>query len=181
MTTQSTAVKSTDGVDRGGSLTFRTFLEDSKFIKATITMVSVGLAILVASGHLVAQRPLPKASSKTRQITRGKYLVERAVPCGDCHTARNEHGELMREKPLQGAPILFKPIVPIPGWAERAPNIAGLPGWTDEQAIKFLMTGIVYNDLPASPPMPPFRFNREDAIAIVSYLRTLKPAATGGK
>jgi hypothetical protein len=31
MTTQSTAVKSTDGVDRGGSLTFRTFLEDSKF------------------------------------------------------------------------------------------------------------------------------------------------------
>ena len=144
-------------------------------------MVSVGLAILVASGHLVAQRPLPKASSKTRQITRGKYLVERAVPCGDCHTARNEHGELMREKPLQGAPILFKPIVPIPGWAERAPNIAGLPGWTDEQAIRFLMTGIAYNDLPPSLPMPPFRFNREDAIAIVAYLRILKPAANAGQ
>ncbi|HET8922579.1 MAG TPA: c-type cytochrome [Candidatus Acidoferrum sp.] len=142
-----------------------------------IRMISVGLAIAVANGQLAAQQPLPKASSKTRQIARGKYLVERAVPCADCHSARNKQGELMLEKPLQGAPILFKPTVPIPGWADRAPNIAGLPGWTDEQAIKFLMTGIAYNDLPASPPMPPFRFNREDAIAIVAYLRTLKPAA----
>jgi hypothetical protein len=31
MTTQSTAVRSTDGVDRGEGLRFRTFLEDSKF------------------------------------------------------------------------------------------------------------------------------------------------------
>ena len=31
MTTQSTAVKSPNRVDRGGSLTFRMFLEDSKF------------------------------------------------------------------------------------------------------------------------------------------------------
>jgi hypothetical protein len=31
MATQRTAVKSTDGAGRGGSLTFRTFLEDSKF------------------------------------------------------------------------------------------------------------------------------------------------------
>lgn len=147
------------------------------FMKATITMVSVGLAIAVATGQLVAQPPSPEASSKTRQIAHGKYLVERAVPCRDCHTARDKQGELMLGKSLQGAPIVIKPTVPIPGWAETAPNIAGLPGWTDEQAIKFLMTGIAYNDLPASPPMPPFRFNREDAIAIVAYLRTLKPAA----
>ena len=152
----------------------------SSFIKA-IRMVSVGLAIAVATSQLVAQQPLPNASSKTRQIARGKYLVEGAAPCADCHTARNKQGELMLEKALQGAPILFKPTVPIPGWANRAPNIAGLPGWTDEQAIKFLMTGIAYNDLPASPPMPPFRFNREDAIAIVAYLRTLKPTATDGR
>jgi hypothetical protein len=31
MRTQSTAVKSTDGVDRGGNLTLRMFLEDTKF------------------------------------------------------------------------------------------------------------------------------------------------------
>ena len=147
------------------------------FMKATIAMVSAGLAIVVATGPLVAQPPLPNARSKARQVAHGKYLVERAVPCADCHTARNKQGELMLQKPLQGAPILFKPTVPIPGWVDTAPNIAGLPGWTDEQAIKFLMTGIAYNDLPASPPMPPFRFNREDATAIVAYLRTLKPAA----
>jgi hypothetical protein len=59
-----------------------------------------------------------------------------------------------------------------PTWAEKSANIAGLTGWTDEQAEKFLMTGLAYNDLPARPPMPRYRFNREDAEAIVAYLRS---------
>jgi hypothetical protein len=60
-----------------------------------------------------------------------------------------------------------------PGWADKSTNIAGLPGWTDQQAVKFLMTGLAYNDLPARPPMPPYRFNQKDAEAMVAYLRSL--------
>jgi hypothetical protein len=49
MTTQSTAVKSTDGADRGGSLTFRTFLEDSKFF---FTLYHTGKVNIIL--HLVS-------------------------------------------------------------------------------------------------------------------------------
>lgn len=75
-----------------------------------------------------------------------------------------------------GPGLSFKPIMPMLVWAEKAPNIAGLPGWTDEQAVKFLMTGIAYNELPGRPPMPQYRFNLQDAEAVVAYLRSLAPA-----
>jgi len=42
--------------------------------------------------------------------------------------------------------------------------------------VKFLMTGVAYNDLPGRPPMPQYRFNQEDASAIVAYVRSLAPA-----
>ena len=98
--------------------------------------------------------------------------------CADCHTPHDQKGAPLGGQSLQGAPIFFKPLAPVPGWADKAPDIAGLPGWTDEQAIKFLTSGIAYNDLPAGPPMPQFRYNREDAAAVVAYLRSL-PAAKG--
>ena len=63
----------------------------------------------------------------------------------------------------------------MPVWADKSPNIAGLPGWGDKAAVKFLMTGIAYNDLPGRPPMPEYRLDQEDATAIVAYLRTLAP------
>jgi len=65
--------------------------------------------------------------------------------------------------------------VPIPVWADKTPKIAGLPGWEDKNAIRFLMTGLAYNDLPARPPMPQYRFTREEATAVVVYLRSLGP------
>jgi len=96
--------------------------------------------------------------------------------CGDCHSPRGEKGELIPGKTLQGAVLGFKPIMPMPVWADKTPNIAGLPGWTDEQAVKFLMTGAAYNGLPGRPPMPQYRMNRRDAEAVVAYLRSLAPA-----
>jgi hypothetical protein len=37
------------------------------------------------------------------------------------------------------------------------------------------MTGLAYNDLPARPPMPQYRLTREEATAVVAYLRSLTP------
>jgi mono/diheme cytochrome c family protein len=131
----------------------------------------VGLILIVVTS-LTAGSPAGSAA----QIERGKYLVEQVGMCGDCHTPHNDKGEPIREKWLQGAPLAFKPAVPMPVWADKSPNIAGLPGWESKAAVKFLMTGIAYNDLPGRPPMPQYRFNREDATAIVAYLRSLAPA-----
>ena len=109
-------------------------------------------------------------------VARGKYLVEQVARCGDCHSPHNEKGDPIPGKELRGVALLFKPVQPNPNWADKAPNIAGLRGWEEQDAVKFLMTGLAYNDLPARPPMPAYHMNKEDAEAIVAYLRSLPPA-----
>jgi len=134
----------------------------------------IAVALLLVP-MLAGQKPKPHAASAAR-IARGKYLVEDIGLCGDCHTPRGEKGEPIKEQWLKGATLDFKPIVPMPVWADKAPAIAGLPGWENDAAIKFLMTGIAYNGLPGRPPMPRYRFNVQDAQAIVAYLKSLAPA-----
>ena|SRR5215469_12561166 len=111
--------------------------------------ILVSLVVMALAWTLRARPGQPSA-----QIQRGKYLVESVAMCGDCHKPRNEKGEPIQEKWLHGSPLPFKPAVPIPAWADKTPKIAGLPGWEDNDAIRFLMTGLAYNDLPARPPMP---------------------------
>ena len=109
-------------------------------------------------------------------VDRGKYLVEGVAMCGDCHTPRDQKGEPIKEHWLKGAILDFKPAVPIPVWAKESVDIAGLRGWDRDAAIKFMMTGAVTNSVPARPPMPQYRFNLQDATAIVAYLKSLAAA-----
>jgi mono/diheme cytochrome c family protein len=60
-------------------------------------------------------------------------------------------------------------------FAAIAPPIAGLPSYaSDAAAIKFMETGTNAAGKLAMAPMPPFRLNHEDAVAVVAYLRSLK-------
>ena len=108
------------------------------------------------------------------QVARGQYIVERVGMCHDCHTPRDEKGQLILSKSLHGAPIHSKPIHPMP-WADIAPPIAGLPGhFKPEQMVTFLQTGVRPDGSQPRPPMPGYRLSREDAQAVTAYLRTLK-------
>jgi mono/diheme cytochrome c family protein len=139
-----------------------------------IIFALVGCILLLAP-LVTGQKPKSHGPSAAT-LARGKYLVDDVGLCGDCHTPHNDKGEPIKEKYLQGAPLDFKPSVPMPVWAEQASNIAGLPGWDRDAAIKFMMTGLAQNGLPSRPPMPQFRFNVQDAQAIVVYLKSLLPA-----
>jgi len=139
----------------------------------SITMTGLIAFALLIAPNLTAQKSKADSAPNTG---RGKYLVESVARCGDCHTPRNEKGEPVEEKYLKGSILFFKPVAPMPVWAEKSPNIAGLPGWEKDAAIKFFMTGIAYNDLPARPPMPPYRLSQPDAEAVVAYLQSLAPA-----
>ena len=141
-------------------------------MKLTVTFCVLALALI--STFVPSAVSAPAAST---QIARGKYLVENVARCGDCHSQLDEKGEPIPGKELRGATLTFKPIAPMPIWADKAPNIAGLRGWEDADAVKFLMTGLAYNDLPARPPMPQYRMNKEDAQAVVAYLKSLSPRA----
>ena len=121
--------------------------------------------------------PHSDAQAPAANIDRGKYLVENVARCGDCHSPTNEKGRPIPGKELRGAPLTFKPITSQPDWADKAPNIAGLRAWETSDAVKFLMTGIAYNDLPPRPPMPQYHMNKDDAEAIVAYLKSLSPVA----
>ncbi len=136
--------------------------------------------LLVLAATLLAQdstapKPKRQMDHDAMQLKHGEYLVVRIGMCGDCHTPIDEKGRPMMDKSLQGAELMFKPTVPVPGWAERSANIAGLKGWTDDEAMKFLTTGIGPNGKPAAPPMPAFRYNKRDAAAVIAYLRSLAP------
>jgi mono/diheme cytochrome c family protein len=132
--------------------------------------------VLVTSTFSPATAQRDQTANEKRLVTRGKYLVERVGKCADCHSPRNERGEFIRARWLEGSPLFFKPIQPIPVWADVAVPIAGLPGWNEADAIRFFATGIDLGGKPARPPMPAFRFTEKDAAAVVAYLKSLKPA-----
>lgn len=117
-----------------------------------------------------------RTTTQAKLIAHGKYLVTRVAGCTDCHSPRNERGEMISGHELQGAPLAFQPIHPIPGWVNVAPPIAGLEGWTESEAVHFLMTSIDRSNKHAGPPMPPYQLSRHDAEAVVAYLKSL-PAA----
>ena len=120
---------------------------------------------------------LPTARSsppETGNSEQGRYLVEQVAMCGQCHSPRNDNGEIIREQWLKGAPIPVQNPYAYQSWAEFAPRIAGLPQYTDEQALTLFTKGIGRAGKELRRPMPPFRMSEQDARDVVAYLRTLE-------
>ncbi|HEX3996836.1 MAG TPA: c-type cytochrome [Acetobacteraceae bacterium] len=114
------------------------------------------------------------ATAGAQSIARGKYLVEGTSLCNDCHTPRDEKGQLVLSKALQGTTLDVQPIHPMP-WAAVSPPIAGLPAnYTQAQMVTFLQTGKRPDGSMPRPPMPPYRFSRTDARSLTAYLLSLK-------
>ncbi|MBI4463744.1 MAG: c-type cytochrome [Acidobacteria bacterium] len=131
-----------------------------------------GLMGLVVMIGLVALSEMAAQEPRQALVERGKYLVERVSMCIDCHTPQDKDGNPDPTRWLEGAP--FPGARNDPNMASYAPPIAGLPGWNEQDAIRFLETGKRPNGAEARPPMPPYRLNREDAEAAVAYLKSLK-------
>ena len=102
-------------------------------------------------------------------VERGRYLVEGVAMCWRCHSPDGDMGHVDRAHWLLGAPIRS----PEPDWAIYAPRLAGRPPGTDDQFITLLTTGISRTGKPPRLPMPRFRMSRQDADAILGYLKSL--------
>jgi mono/diheme cytochrome c family protein len=105
---------------------------------------------------------------------RGEYLVRHVAMCVQCHTPRDENGDLIASKLLDGAAVPVSRPWQGKAWAEFAPRIAGIPQYTDEQAMTLLTTGIGRTGKELRAPMPPFRLAQQDARDIIAYLRSLQ-------
>ena len=84
-------------------------------------------------------------------------------------------GALIEDEEFMGAPFPVAPpgFMPQGDWCVSTPRIAGLPGYTDDEAIEFFMNGARLGRHQPKWPMPPFHMNRTDAEAVVAYLRSL--------
>jgi mono/diheme cytochrome c family protein len=144
-----------------------------------LALSAVFLVLVVGRVQLMLgqETKQPQASSKTRDeaklIARGKYIVEGLAACGDCHTPRNRDGDIDRTKWLAGAPVFYEPAQSVPGWAISAPRIAGIPPGRDAEVITLLTTSVWRDGKTPRPPMPRFHMTREDAEAVVAYLKSL--------
>ena len=151
----------------------------------------VGLAILLAAAVgaslLFSRETHAQATSKTAkaptaapasqsQIEHGRYLVEDVGMCEECHTPRDDSGNLDESRRLQGAAIWITPVHPTTNWAMRAPALAGFPGFSDAQGEQILENGIGPNGLAIQPPMHIYHMTPADAQAVIAYLRSLPSA-----
>ncbi len=116
----------------------------------------------------------PKPAASNAQVERGKYIVEDVAKCINCHTPRDASGEIDRTRLLTGAPVFFQPAQHVADWPQLCPRIRGTPPGTDEEMITLLTTGIWNTGKELRDPMPKFHMTREDAAAVVAYLKSLK-------
>lgn len=118
------------------------------------------------------------ASAQNKSVEWGKYLTEEIGKCQDCHTPRKPDGKLDEAKWMKGAILNIQPIQPIPKWHKDAPDItpAGKlwKTWGEDGLVNFLTAGLSPRGNPPGPPMAIYKMKKEDARAIVDYLKTLK-------
>jgi len=139
-----------------------------------LARVSVGLLLvfsaLAAQPHAKADR----SGGDSSAVDRGRYIVEDVAMCGRCHTPNNQAGEGDRSNWLKGGPLQIKATYPVANWALIVPRLAGGPPNTDAEFIRLLTTGIARTGAPPRPPMPTFHMTRQDAEAVLAYLKSLK-------
>ncbi len=140
----------------------------------------VSMSLLLAAGSASSWTQNDQGAQTTGQhdsVARGKYIVESVAVCGQCHTPHNGQSAADGEHALQGAPLWLLPAKPTGNWPTEAPRLAGTPPGTDEQMVTLLTTGIWRDGTRPRPPMPQFRMSREDAQAVVAYLKSLNSSA----
>jgi mono/diheme cytochrome c family protein len=155
-------------------------IRDLPFLLLLSLTVAAGAAIAANQDSLKptsTQTPGTRLSeaSKEEEIQRGHYLVEEVARCPDCHTPRDSNGDLDRSKWLQGASVWISPVRSRRVWAMNAPALAGFV-FNDKQGQDILERGIGTNGVPVRPPMHAYNLHHEDALAIIAYLRSLRPA-----
>jgi Cytochrome c len=139
--------------------------------RAAVAAVAILIPALFAVSRTISQDSFQK-EQQNAEIERGRYLVEDVAMCAECHTPRNDRGELDKEEWLQGAPIWIMPVRPIPNWAEHAPTLVGFP-YTEEEGERILEKGTGPEGGTLRPPMHIYHMKHEDAKAIIAYLNSL--------
>jgi hypothetical protein len=148
------------------------------FLLATVALLTV---LVVHARGQSSPPPVPHASAPADHskilprgnVEHGRYIAEHVAMCIECHSGRDADGNILQDALFTGGSIPFAPPWPN-DWANRAPRNKGLPGYTDEQALRLLTEGAIGRDgTQLRPPMPRFRMTAQDAADVIAFLRSL--------
>jgi len=160
-----------------------------------LSMVLILLAGLIGyAAHRPAPQPLAFPPGST-SVTRGSQLVTLGS-CDDCHTPQNPDGSPDMSRRFSGHPAgsALPPAVPNVltslnlAWRgpwglsltrNITPGKAGISGWTLEQFIHTMRTGVDPSGHTLLPPMPVENYARlpdSDLTAIYNFIQTVPPS-----
>ena len=149
-------------------------------VAAILVVAAGGVAYLfLALPH--AETPQAFQAPRTpERLARGEYLSRHVVGCSDCHGERDwtkYSAPQIREREGHGG-MVFK----IGVGTLVAPNItpAKLESWSDGEVLRAMISGVNKDGAPLFPLMPYENLrhlSREDAEAVIAFIRTWKPAA----
>jgi mono/diheme cytochrome c family protein len=142
--------------------------------KARLEARTTPMQLLLACALLALGTAAARAQNPDKQsfevIEHGRYMTI-AGDCAACHTAKGG-------QPFAGGGALQTPFGTL-----LAPNITpdvetGIGGWTDDEFLEAVRTGIGHGGIHLYPAMPYTyytKMTREDVIAIRAYLDTVQP------
>ncbi len=151
----------------------------------------IALLILGVAGKFYvaapASRPAEDLTAPTDEgtIAHGKYVAHHVYACLACHSELRDElpGEPAVDGRLgSGRVFLRDPYTPPPG-VIRASNLTphNLSDWSDGEIVRAMREGISKNGRNLFPAMPYAVYGKhmpkDDALAIIAYLRTLEPIA----
>jgi mono/diheme cytochrome c family protein len=142
-------------------------------LSAAFLLFLAGAASRTAAQKKTSAPPPANAAANAALVARGKYIVEDVAVCANCHSPRDENGQLDHSRWLLGGPVFFQPAITMPDWPQLEPRLAGQPPATDAEMIRLLTTGIWTDGKHLRQPMPQFRMTQADAEAVIAYLKTL--------
>jgi mono/diheme cytochrome c family protein len=137
------------------------------------------LCLLVVGAGLAATLVQPAAAQTPTDLrARGEYLVNGPGGCGNCHTPRGPDLFPNPSLYLSGGVKFTSPVFEVYSRNITQDKDTGIGSWSEAQIIRALREGVAKEGNILGDPMPFNVYNQmsdEDAKAIATYLRTVKP------
>lgn len=151
-------------------------------IIAVLFLIMIGFYVYVMTS-MPSVDPAPELTIEAtpEMIERGRYLAVTSFSCIDCHSQRDAEKFQMPLVPGtegQGGMDYGESAGFVPAKNITPDMETGIGSWTDGEIFRAITVGVDKNGEPLAPMMP-FGLFREvdstDIIAIIAYIKTLKP------
>ncbi|BCS34183.1 hypothetical protein TBR22_A34120 [Luteitalea sp. TBR-22] len=159
-----------------------------RLVLKIVGVLAVCLVVIAAGGYSylllaypkVGDAPVLKAEASPERIARGKYLADHVAVCTDCHSQRDwsRYAGPIKPDTYGAGGEVWDETVGFPGrLVARNITPANLASWSDGEIVRAFTEGVSRDGTPLFPLMPYTSYGkfmaREDALAIVAYLRTI--------